>query len=380
MTRGPALTGKSLLSGLLRCARCGRKLHVTYTGANGNVVRYACNSASVNHGAERCISFGGLAVDRAVERELLKVVEPAAVQAALDALAELEASRDERRAALELALRQPRYEADRARRQYDAVEPENRLVASELERRWNAALEEVRRLEEELCRLLPSDANLSEDEREELLSLSEDLQSVWNNPLTDMRTKKRLVRTVIEEIIADVDEERAVVELVIRWAGGYHTRLLVKKNRTGEHRFRTDRKAVEVVRELAKVTRDRDIAAILNRLGIKTGKGNTWTEARVRSLRNEHGIPVFTDDGENPKWLTMKDAASLLGVSPTSVHRLILEGVLPARQVVPCAPWMIEKHSLESEAVRQAVAGIKQGGKRPLPHHPDQQKLDLKPM
>ncbi|MDI6894575.1 MAG: helix-turn-helix domain-containing protein [Bacillota bacterium] len=308
------------------------------------------------------------------------MVEPAAVQAALDALAELEASRDERRAALELALRQPRYEADRARRQYDAVEPENRLVASELERRWNAALEEVRRLEEELCRLLPSDANLSEDEREELLSLSEDLQSVWNNPLTDMRTKKRLVRTVIEEIIADVDEERAVVELVIRWAGGYHTRLLVKKNRTGEHRFRTDRKAVEVVRELAKVTRDRDIAAILNRLGIKTGKGNTWTEARVRSLRNEHGIPVFTDDGENPKWLTMKDAASLLGVSPTSVHRLILEGVLPARQVVPCAPWMIEKHSLESEAVRQAVAGIKQGGKRPLPHHPDQQKLDLKPM
>ncbi|MGE5481384.1 MAG: hypothetical protein ACM3VX_00550 [Bacteroidota bacterium] len=153
----------------------------------------------------------------------------------------------------------------------------------------------------------------------------------------------------------------------------------MRKNRTGEHRFRTDRKAVEVVRELAKVARDRDIAAILNRLGMKTGKGNAWTEARVRSLRNEHGIPVVTDGGESPNWVTMKDAASLLEVSPMSVRRLILKVVLPARQVVPCAPWMIEKCLLESEAVKQAVAGIKQGGKRPLPHHPDQQKLDLKP-
>lgn len=381
MIRGPALAGKSLLAGLLRCARCGRKLHVSYSGADSNVPRYGCNGASVTHGAGRCISFGGLTVDRAVEREVLKVVEPAAVEAALGALAELEASRDERRAALKLALQQARYEADRARRQYDAVEPENRLVASELERRWNAALAGVRQLEEELDRLLPSGTSLSEKERQELLCLSEDLQSVWSSPLTDMRTKKRLVRTVVEEIIADVDEERGVVELVIRWTGGCHTRLLVRKNRTGEHRFRTDRKAVEVVRELAKVARDREIAAILNRLGMKTGKGNTWTEARVRSLRSEHRIPVVTDGGggESPNWVTMKDAASLLGVSPMSVRRLILKGVLPARQAVPCAPWMIEKRLLESEAVKQAVAGIKQGGKRPLPTHPDQQKLDLKP-
>ena len=285
MTRGAVRSGKSLLSGLLRCSRCGRKLHVAYSGADGKVPRYSCRGAWLNHGTGRCISVAGFAVDRAIEREVLRVVEPAAVEASLAALVELEAARDERRVAVELALRQARYEAERARRQYDAVEPENRLVAGELERRWNAALGEVKRLEEELYLLSAPGQSVSEDERRELLSLSEDLQAVWEDPRTDMRTKKRLLRTVIEEIIVDVDEHNGLVELIIRWAGGYHTRLLVRRNRTGEHRFCTDRETVDLVRELAKAACDRSIASILNRLGIKTAKGNSWTESRVRALR-----------------------------------------------------------------------------------------------
>lgn len=375
MTRGPAQSGKSLLAGLLRCGHCGRKLHVTYSGTHGDVPRYGCRGAAVNHGAGACISFGGLAVDRAVAREVLKVVEPAAVEAAVAALADAQGERDQRRMALELVLRQARYEAERARRQYDAVEPENRLVAAELERRWNQALSEVQRLEAEVSQLPAPRRAFSAEERAMLLSLADDLPAVWKHPATDMRLKKRLVRTVIEEIVATVDQAEAMIHLIIRWAGGAHTRLQVRKQRTGEHRFTTNRQVVDIVTELAQLVPDWAIAAILNRLGMKTGKGNTWTETRVRALRSEHGVPAFRRDAPRA-WLTMTEAARQLGVSPMTMRRLIGSGVVAARQVVPHAPWMIERRALDSESVRRALQATRRG---PLPEAAAQQRLELTP-
>ena len=284
---------------------------------------------------------------------------------------------DERRTVLELAVRQAQYEADRARRQYDAVEPENRFVAEELERRWNRALEEVARRRAELKRVPGPPRPLADDERAALLTLGEDFRSVWDHPATDMTAKKRIVRTLIEEIIVDVDDERAMIECVIRWAGGCHTRLRVKKNRTGEHRFGTPDHIMAVVRELAQIAADRDIVSILNRLGMKTGKANTWTEARLRSLRSEHGIPAYSADAAADRpWVTMKDAATVLGISPTSVRRLITQGIIPAKQIVPYAPWLIAKAILASSPVQRAVRAIT-SGRRPLPEDPDQEMLDL---
>src|SRR5690606_23966110 len=187
--RGPAQAGKSLLVGLLRCGHCGRRLHCGYSGVHGSVPRYSCRGAALNHGTGSCISFGGLAVDRAVEREVLRVVEPAALEASLAALAALEQQQDSRRTSLELALTQARYEAERARRQYDAVEPEHRLVAAELERRWNAALAEITRLEQELAALPEPPKPLSPSEREALQQLAEDLPALWRHPETDLRLK-----------------------------------------------------------------------------------------------------------------------------------------------------------------------------------------------
>lgn len=374
--RGPAQAGKSLLVGLLRCGHCGRKLHVSYSGVHGSVPRYSCRGAALNHGTGSCISFGGLAVDRAVEREVLRVVEPAALEASLAALAALEQQQDSRRTSLELALTQARYEAERARRQYDAVEPEHRLVAAELERRWNAALAEITRLEQELAALPEPPKPLSPSEREALQQLAEDLPALWRHPETDLRLKKRIVRLLIEEIMATVDAEQNRVELILRWAGGVHTRLRVRKNRTGQHRFATDRTVVDLVRELAQIVPDRAIAGILNRLGVRTGKGNPWTETRVRSLRSTHRIAAF-QPGRPRAWLTLAEAASELGVSPMSVRRLIGEGIVPARQIVPHAPWMIDRMALESPDVQQAVAAIRQGRPRPRSEMPNQESLDL---
>ncbi len=378
MSRGAARKGPSLLAGLLRCARCGRRLRVAYVGEAGAVTRYACRGAALHHVADRCISFGGMAVDRAVERAVLNVVEPAAVEAALAALAELEGQQDARRTTLRLALQQAQYEADRARRQYDAVEPENRLVAGELEQRWDHALKEVERLAAQLREVPASVEEITAEDRATLLALADDLETVWHDPATDMALKKRLVRTVIEEIIVDVDDGHTTVNAVIHWVGDCHTRLEVPKPRTGQHRFRTDRDVIDVVRELAQIVSDHEIASILNRLRLQTGKGNAWTETRVRSMRQTHEIPGYSARGRPPRsWLTLEEAAAELAISPNSVRRLILDGVLAAQQVIPYAPWMIERSALASPEVRRAATTLKARQYRPLHVHPDQETLDL---
>jgi DNA invertase Pin-like site-specific DNA recombinase len=361
---GAAKSGPALLAGLLRCGRCGRKLHVGYSGNGGRVPRYYCRGAHLNHGGAGCISFGGLRPDQAVTGTLLEAVSPVGIQAALDAWHELQAHEDQKQRALRLALEQARYQADRARRQYDAVDPENRLVAGELEGRWNEALAQVGDLEERLAAAEDRREPLSVRHRERLLELGEDLPQLWNHPKASAKLKKRILRTVIEEIVVDLVEDPPRIDMRLHWAGGVHTRLTVRKNRTGHHRHRTDRHVVDLVRDLVKVCDDPSIAGILNRLGYRTGVGNTWTESRVRSLRTYHGIPVF--DRESPRdWLTLEQAAKALGVSGTVVRRLLTTGTLPGHQAVRSAPWVIERKHLDLPDVQVAVQAVRDGRRCP---------------
>jgi len=328
MTKGAAKTGAALLSGLLRCARCGRKLHVSYSGNGGRVPRYSCRGAAVNHGVESCISFGGLRVDQAVSAAVLEAVASEGVTASLEAWDQLHQQEDQRQASLRLTLEKAEYEADRARRQYEAVEPENRLVAAELERRWEQALVEVTRLGQRLEDVGRQQLQLTEDHREQLLQLGEDLHRVWDHSLASAALKKRILRTVLEEIVVNVHDDPPKIHMRLHWAGGVHTELEVRRNHTGQHKRCTDRSVVEVVRELAKVCDDTVITAALNRAGYKTGAGNTWTESRVRSLRSYRRIPAH--DPAEGTWVTMTQAADKLGVSVTVVKRL-LRGSSPVR-------------------------------------------------
>ena len=176
MARGSVRRGETLLAGLLRCGHCGRKLHVAYGGAAGDVGRYHCKGGFINHGGDRCISFGSLRVDAAVGAEVVRLMKPFGVEAALGAIEQRRSQAMAKRRQVELALKQQRFEAARARRQYDAVDPDNRLVASELERRWNDNLIEVRRLEDELEAYdKQRQPFLDEQEREHLIRLGADL-------------------------------------------------------------------------------------------------------------------------------------------------------------------------------------------------------------
>ena len=369
MARGAVRRGDALLAGLLRCGHCGRRLHVHYSGAKGYCVRYGCRGADINHGTGPCIGFGGLRVDAAVGDEILRLLGPLGVEAALAAVGMREADAAETRRQMELALTQARYEADLARRQYDAVDPGNRLVAGELERRWNDRLEEVRRQEERLAdAAVAGPSTLSAAEKQRLLALGGDLPAAWSHPGATAETRKRILRAVLEEIVVTLGEGR--IDLLLHWRGGDHTRLAVPRNRTGQHRFRTDAETGELVRALARQLPDGGIAAMLNRLGRRTGRGNTWTEARVRSHRNSHGVAVhvpgeMAERGE----LTLTEAAERLGASTTTVLRLIADGTIDAAQVCKGAPWAIPARQLEG------LDGPESRGSGPRTAAPNQEEL-----
>ena len=358
---GAAKLGAALLSGLLRCGQCGRKLQVVYSGTSGRVPRYVCRGDRGDRESSRCLTVGSLRLDRAVAQSVLAAIQPAGIEAAVKLTECAQLEDDEKRKALELALERARYEEKRARRQFDAVEPENRLVAGELEARWNGALAQVAEAEARLLAAGKAAEPLSEQQKKELAALSEDLTGLWNHPDAPIQLKKRILRMVLREIIIDTDADSANHRLRLHWAGGVHTELRVERNKPGQHRHSVDRSVIELVSELAKICQDKTIAAILNRLGYKTGQEKTWNASRVAGLRGYHKIAPFQKQDD---WVTQEEAARELQVSDTVVKRLIRERVLPAKQVVKFAPWIIEKNNLLLPAVQQQVKAARRGGHR----------------
>ena len=370
---GAPKVGSALLSGLLRCGRCGRKLQVAYSGNGGRVPRYVCRGDRGDRGSSSCLTMGSLRVDRAVVHSVLAAIQPAGIEAAVKISECSQAEGNEKRKALELALERARYEANRARRQFDAVEPENRLVAGELEARWNQALEEVATLENRVTAMAEPPVPLSEQQKSGLMALGDDVMALWNHPEAPVPLKKRILRTVLSEVVVESKPESPMHRLLLHWAGGVHTELQVERNRSGQHRRRAERSVIELVSELAKVCPDKIIAAILNRLGYKTGQEKTWNASRIAGLRGYHNIePFLRQDG----WVTQEQAARELQVSNTVVKRLIREHVLPATQVVDCAPWVINQKDLNLPEVQLQVQAVHSGRRLP-PTAPDQRQLSL---
>ena len=362
--------GQALLVGLLRCARCGRRLKVAYYGRKGRA--YRCDNPNLMLAAARCLTFGSSRVDSVLARELLRAVEPIAVEAAI-AAERLRMERvNERRHILELDLQKARYEASLAERRYAACDPDNRLIAAQLEKSWETALRQV-----EACRarLEPAHDITQSANAADFLGLAKDLETAWNSPNVSMRSRQQLLRALVVDIIADVDEAVRDVILTIHWRGGQHSQLRVRKPKSGEHGCRTPDEALAVISSMAARWPDEHIAASLNRMGMRTGQGKTWTAHRISSLRRVHGIHAYLSAEKDGEWLTMRDAAAALGVSSHTIRRLIHTGVLPAAQVVPDAPYQIRSSDLHSQTVNTAIARkgrpCRSESPGPLPMFPD---------
>ena len=374
---GAVKRGMALLAGLLRCHRCGRKLMVAYTGNGPFVLRYACNRGRLDNGDQPCISFAGLTLDEAIAKEVLHVVEPAALEAAVLASKEESLQQDEVLRTLQRDLEAAQYSAHRAAKQYDATDPENRLVADELERRWNQALQKVQeielRIQQQMQRRKAAPATLEEFE-----NLAGDLEAVWNHSDSDARLKKRIIRALIEEIIVDMDAEGGEIIAIVHWKGGVHTEVRMPRRRRGHSRAHTPKEIVEAVQVLTRICSDDMIAGTLTRNGLLTGMGNRWTRERLVSLRSHHGIPCYSEERRHAEgWLTLTEAAAQLGISGITLRLAIERGEIEAAHPLTAGPWVLNRRALETEAAAQLVERSRRKRRTPALVSQDQPFLDL---
>lgn len=358
--RGAPRDGLALLAGLLRCRHCGGRIRVSYR-RDGAV--YSCDG-SEEQSTRRCLSFGSKLIDEAVSDELCRALAPVAIEAAVRA-AELQ--REQQSATLQqatLRLQATRYEAERAFEQYNLVDPKNRLVAENLEQRFNVKLAAVKEAEQRVQELSEQVEPISEQQQQRLQQLSRNFPELWTHPLADPTLKKRILRTAIHEVLVACEASTSSLEVTIHWQGGAHTRVEVRKRRTPVGR-KTDPELVELVRRLATETTDAGIARILNMKKLTMPSGQRWTLERVSKFRHSHRIPLQDADLEARNLLTSKQAADYLGISRKGLRGLVRLGALSHNQVTDFAPWRVAKDELDSERVRSLVRHLKRFGKFP---------------
>lgn len=361
--KGVSKNGSALLVGLLRCQKCGRKLHVRYKGAKSKIPFYSCLSRQNLGRTIGCMLFSGTRIEKRLEAEALRVIEPAAIAAAEKAEALYFQQQHEREKTFLTALEKAEYEAHRCFEQYNLVDPKNRLVARGLEARWNEALQKVEHLEQQLAQIRQTYQPLSKKQRQALYRLAGDLPRVWQHPKTDNGIKKRILKTLISDIMVDITPENYFV-VSVHWAGGKHTQYRIKRRKAGERESHLHPETESIIRGLAEVTSDSQMARILNLLKIKTASGKSWIAARVKSYRYKYKIAAFDPDTYARKgWVNLHQAAERLDIAPMAVLRLIRAKIIEARQVIKYAPWIIEKEQLQTPAVLAAISRVKRGSK-----------------
>jgi DNA invertase Pin-like site-specific DNA recombinase len=336
--------GSALLQGLAICGTCGRRLRIAYQGTN-STPRYYCRGEELNggHRAE-CLNVGGLTIDQAVIDAFLEALTPAAVEATALAVQQLESHHDAALSQWRLEVERARYEAERAERQYKAVDPENRLVARGLEKEWETRLQKLASAEAELRRREQQrPRTLTEEERQRINTLGSDLRLVWTAPTTTDRDRKELLRTLLEEVILKVERKENRADLTLRWRGGMISKLDVHLKTYQVQPPKTDEDTLSLLRRLAAYYPDNIIAGILNRQGRTPAYGGQFTAGHVGKLRRYHNIPRFEPASESPggEVLPVQKAAKILGIAASTLHRWLNAGLVPGEQLTPAAPWRI---------------------------------------
>jgi len=333
---GAPREGPALLQGLVLCGRCGRRMTVSY---GHDHAAYVCRDAQMRYAERQCQSFARRYLDDAVRDLFFAAVQPARLETVLGALDALERERQATDHQWQLRLERARYEVRLAQRQYDAVDPENRLVARALERRWDDALAAVETQERAYAAARRTALSpLTADEQHAVRHMAEDLPALWDAPTTTAADRKRLLRLVIREVsVAPVADAPRQATVTILWSGDVATAHTVTCPPLGWH-CTTPAALVARVRDLATRLPDHRIADLLNAEGLRTFTGKPWTYGRVASIRKQHAIPTRCPldptggarrgDGLAP----VAVAARLLGVSPSLIHVWADHGALVSEQ------------------------------------------------
>jgi len=212
---------------------------------------------------------------------------------------------------------------------------------------------------------------------EQFESLAADLEALWQHPEADALLKKRIVRTLIQEVVVDVDASAAEVVLIIHWKGGLHTELRVPRRRRGQNGLHTSVDTVQAVRVLARTCTDEVIAGALNRNGKLTGRGNRWTRERVTALRSHHHIPAYRPPQDEAAWMTLTEAAKFVGLSPQTLRLAVERREIKAEHPLPEGPWIFNRSDLQTEALQQLVERVRRASRHPALPSTQQGTLNL---
>ncbi len=346
--RGVPRQGQALLQGIIICGCCGSHMKVRYSGPHGKYPIYGCNVPCEEHGCTPCQEIRALQLDAKVKLLVFEALAPDKIALALASLDQLEQEHALLRQQWQLRLQRTQYEAERARRQYDTVEPENRLVARSLERQWEDKLRAVEKVKLEYDIWQQQNRlNLSPADREEIIALGEDLPKVWNAPSTNDGDRKQILRLVIKEVIVDRNREQGKVWFRINWQTGATSEHKYARNVLSYAEHADFERLQQRIRELwGEQKLDDDIADILNQEGFCTSRGRPFTMRNVWTLRTQLGLPTPKNSGPIPdRWedgaYSVEGAAKVVGVTPGTIFKWLKRGQIQGKQLAKGTAWKV---------------------------------------
>jgi DNA invertase Pin-like site-specific DNA recombinase len=353
--------GSALLQGIVSCGRCARRMCLRYSGPDGDYPVYVCVADQNLEGLPKCQEVRALPIDAAIERLILEALTPDRIVLAVAALGEIEAEIQTMERQWSLKRERARYDAERARRQYDAVEPENRLVARSLERVWEERLRRAEQIEQEYNIWRREQAvSISDSDRQEILTLGEDLPRLWNATTTTSADRKQIVRLVIKEVTLDQKRRRGYVWIRIVWQTGSTSEHWLQRTVQGYAQHADQDQLRQCIAELNHLQKmDGEIAAILNNEQFHTAHGPPFSGKMIHLLRKRWRIPTVKINGtaaNPPRWpdgsYSVQGAAAILGITPQTIFDWLRKGWLTGRQLAKGMPWQISLSPEQAEALR----------------------------
>ena len=350
---GPAREGTALLQGIVLCGKCGRHMTVRYTGNGGIAPIYECKGRWGHGQKATCSSVPSPVVDQAIANRLMQIIQPAELELAIEVMDKLLKEEDGANKGWKLSLDRVKYEVDRAERQYQQVEPENRLVARSLEVRWNEKLQELTRIENEYKKHCSRQSwKPTEDDKKMILALAKELPCIWSAKTTTSKEKKRILRVMIEDVTVFADAGNADMRIGIRWRNQCSEEIHAAKPLPNALVRKHKPQTVDLVRKLSGTMTDAQIVKHFKEIGFYTPEGRQFTANSIKWIRYKNNIPALS---MHQKGLSVKEVAKRFKVGSDTVYYWINRGVLNATKVADGWPWDITIDDTKEAELREWV-------------------------